>query len=579
MNLPPKGGGVGLKEAARQIKETANIVDVVAEHVNLKRSGRNYIGLCPFHEDRKPSFVVSEERQIFHCFGCGAGGDVIAFYMKFHNLAFGEAVQELARRFGIPLSLEKSEPSSERRTALFELNEKAKRFYEHLLWGAKAGEEARAYLTSRGLSEKTARLFGLGFAPTSFDSLTSHLRLAGADLALAAEAGLLVPREDGSFYDRFRNRLMFPIFDSNHRVAGFGGRILGDGEPKYLNTPETPVYHKGSILYGLAQTKGAIRAAGFGFVVEGYFDLLSLYDKGVKEVVATLGTALTPQQVRLLRGLAAEWYLVFDADEAGLKAALRAAPVFLNANLFPKVVVLPEGEDPDSFVCQAGAGSFYALREQAKDIFDFMLDLLSQRYPATPEGKLALFKELKPAFEALKDQMLLELQLVRVAERLKVSESALRAALKGVAKPVVGRSAPKEARSYSERTLVEFVIHYPEYLSDFLKLGLLRHLRDARLKALVEILSGFKDGCTPADLTLEDLELQALLSEILLSPPPFEEFPPERVAEEIKRWLARQEQKEKLVSLLEAIKEAEASGREEEALRLLRKYQELRCQC
>ncbi len=570
---------MGLKEAARQIKETANIVDVVAEHVNLRRSGRNYIGLCPFHEDRKPSFVVSEERQIFHCFGCGAGGDVIAFYMKFHNLAFGEAVQELARRFGIPLSLEKSEPSSERRTALFELNEKAKRFYEHLLWGAKAGEEARAYLTSRGLSEKTARLFGLGFAPTSFDSLTSHLRLAGADLALAAEAGLLVPREDGSFYDRFRNRLMFPIFDSNHRVAGFGGRILGDGEPKYLNTPETPVYHKGSILYGLAQTKGAIRAAGFGFVVEGYFDLLSLYDKGVKEVVATLGTALTPQQVRLLRGLAAEWYLVFDADEAGLKAALRAAPVFLNANLFPKVVVLPEGEDPDSFVCQAGAGSFYALREQAKDIFDFMLDLLSQRYPATPEGKLALFKELKPAFEALKDQMLLELQLVRVAERLKVSESALRAALKGVAKPVVGRSAPKEARSYSERTLVEFVIHYPEYLSDFLKLGLLRHLRDARLKALVEILSGFKDGCTPADLTLEDLELQALLSEILLSPPPFEEFPPERVAEEIKRWLARQEQKEKLVSLLEAIKEAEASGREEEALRLLRKYQELRCQC
>ena len=570
---------MGLKEAARQIKETANIVDVVAEHVNLRRSGRNYIGLCPFHEDRKPSFVVSEERQIFHCFGCGAGGDVIAFYMKFHNLAFGEAVQELARRFGIPLSLEKSEPSSERRTALFELNEKAKRFYEHLLWGAKAGEEARAYLTSRGLSEKTARLFGLGFAPTSYDSLTSHLRLAGADLALAAEAGLLVPREDGSFYDRFRNRLMFPIFDSNHRVAGFGGRILGDGEPKYLNTPETPVYHKGSILYGLAQTKGAIRAAGFGFVVEGYFDLLSLYDKGVKEVVATLGTALTPQQVRLLRGLAAEWYLVFDADEAGLKAALRAAPVFLNANLFPKVVVLPEGEDPDSFVCQAGAGSFYALREQAKDIFDFMLDLLSQRYPATPEGKLALFKELKPAFEALKDQMLLELQLVRVAERLKVSESALRAALKGVAKPVVGRSAPKEARSYSERTLVEFVIHYPEYLSDFLKLGLLRHLRDARLKALVEILSGFKDGCTPADLTLEDLELQALLSEILLSPPPFEEFPPERVAEEIKRWLARQEQKEKLVSLLEAIKEAEASGREEEALRLLRKYQELRCQC
>ncbi len=566
---------MGLKETARRIKEVANIVDVIAEHVNLKRSGRNYIGLCPFHEDRKPSFTVNEERQIFHCFGCGTGGDVIAFYMKFHHLGFAEAVKELAERFNIPFSSAGEESSSGKREILFELNERAKRFFEHLLWAAKAGAPAREYLGRRMLSEKTARQFGLGFATSSFDSLVSHLRLAGVDLSLAEEAGLLVKREDGSYYDRFRGRLIFPIFDNSGRVAGFGARILEEGEPKYLNTPETPVYHKGSILYGLYQTRAAIRAAGFGFVVEGYFDLLSLYDKGVKEVVATLGTALTPQHVRLLRSLAQEWYLVFDADEAGLKAALRAAPIFLNANLFPKVILLPEGEDPDSFVCRAGASAFYALRDEAKDIFDFMVDLLWRRYPATPQGKLALFKELEPAFEALKDPVLRELELSKVAERLGVSVTALKCALK---REEPKDTSPKPFRSYSARTLVEFLVHYPQFLPELLEHGLLEAVEDARFRALIEAMAAYREEFEPADLTFEDLELQAILSEILLSPPPFEDLAPEKVAAEIKVWLCRRRQKERLNALLSAIKEAEASGREEEALRLLREYQTLRCQ-
>ena len=564
---------MGLKEVARRIKEVANIVDIIGEHVSLKRSGRNYLGLCPFHADKKPSFTVNEERQIFHCFGCGVGGDVIAFYMKFHNLDFAEAVKELARRFDIPLSSSSDGESSERRKALFEINEKAKRFFEHLLWASEVGKAGREYLKQRGLSEKTARLFGLGYAPDSYDSLVSHLRLAGVDLALAEEAGLLVRRKDGSFYDRFRRRLLFPIKDSSGRVAGFGGRIIGEGEPKYLNTPETPVYHKGSILYGFFHTKAAIREAGFGFVVEGYLDLLSLYEAGVRESVATLGTALTPQHARLLRGLGAEWFLVFDADEAGFKAAMRAAPVFFNAGLFPRVILLPEGHDPDSFVREHGPRAFYALKDSAEEIFDFMIRYLTGRFPQNLEGRLALFQELRPVLEAIKDPVLLELKLGQVAERLRISESALRRGIKvSCEKPVCGKKAPS-----SERALVEFVIHFPEYLGDLLEAGLLEVIRDSRLRALLEILKA-SQGVSPADLSLEDLELQSLLSEILLSPPPFEGEPPEKVAAEIKNWLSNRKSQARLESLLEAIKEAEASGREEEALRLLREYQQLRCQ-
>jgi len=565
---------VGLKEVARRIKEVANIVDIIGEHISLRRSGRNYLGLCPFHADKKPSFTVSEERQIFHCFGCGVGGDVITFYMKFHNLDFAEAVKELARRFDIPIS--SSLPDRElsgKREVLFEINEKARRFFEHLLWASEAGKIGREYLNERGLSEKTARLFGLGYAPDSYDSLVSHLRLAGVDLSLAEEAGLLVRREDGSFYDRFRQRLIFPIWDSSGRVAGFGGRVIGPGEPKYLNTPETLVYHKSAILYGFSHTKAAIKEAGFGFVVEGYLDLLSLYESGVKESVATLGTALTSQHVRLLKGLQAEWFLVFDADEAGFKAAMRAAPVFFNAGLFPKVILLPAGHDPDSFVRKYGPRAFYTLKEEAEEVFDFMIRYLAAKFPQSLEGRLALFKELQPVLESIKDPVLFELKLSQVAERLQVSESALRRSLKFSD----GNSGPKRVVPYSERALVEFVVHYPRYLEELWDVGLLEVVKDSRLRALLEILKASRDTL-PADLALEDLELQALLSEILLSSPPFEGEPPEKVAVEIKVWLIRRQRKARLESLLKAIKEAEASGREEEALRLLKEYQQLRCQ-
>ena len=571
---------MSLREAARQIKEAVNIVDLISEYVALKRSGRHYLGLCPFHADRKPSFVVNEERQIFRCFGCGVGGDAIAFYMKFHNLSFADAVRELAQRYDIPISWksegEAAYSSPSEKEILFSLNEKAQRFFSQMLWASKVGEEARTYLQERGLSVETAKTFALGFAPPSYDSLASHLKLSGVDLSLAEKAGLLVRREDGSFYDRFRERLIFPISNSSGRVVGFGGRVIRKGEPKYLNTPETPIYRKSSILYGLAQTRSFIRETGYGFVVEGYLDLLSLYEHGVREVVATLGTALTPQHVRLLKGLTSEWYLVFDADEAGIKAAMRAAPICFNEGLYPRVIVLPQGEDPDSFVRQQGARGFLAFKEKALDIFDFLVETLAKRYPNTLEGKMALLREIQPALVALRDPVLFELQVRRLAEHLGVSELAVKQRLGANKRSVKVLS---ETRSpYWERTILEFLVHNPKYIREFEEIGLGEVFQTDAYRRLYEALLTLDEGLGVVDLTFEDLELQALLSEILLSPPPFEEIAPERVAAEIKAWWLKKRHQKRLEELLEAIKVAEASGQNEEVLRLLKEYQELRCQ-
>ncbi len=574
---------MSLRETAQRIKEIANILDVISEYVALKKVGRNYVGLCPFHSDRKPSFTVSEERQIFHCFGCGAGGDVIGFYMKYHQLSFVEAVKELARRYGIELKEGELSPQEKakaaKREALFRLNEKAQRFFSQMFWAAQSGAPAREYLKNRGLSPETIKTFGLGYAPASYDSLASHLRLAGIDLKLAEEAGLLVAREDGSFYDRFRERVIFPIYDIQGRVAGFGGRIISQGEPKYLNTPETAVYHKGQLLYGLFHTKNFIRSAGFGFVVEGYLDLIALYEAGVREVVATLGTALTPQHVRVMKGLATDWYLVFDADEAGVKAAMRAAPLFLNENLFPKVISLPEGEDPDSFVRKFGPEAFLKEKERALPIFDFLLKTLEHRFSKAPEGRVAIIRELRPVFEALKDPVIFDLYVARLAEATGVSEASIKKALKGGLRVESPQSSFSEAR-YFERTVLEFFLFHPEFFSEFDREAveeIFTHDLYRRLFKEVAYLVETQGAFSLEDLSFEDLELQALVSEIILSPPAFEEISPAKVAEEIKVCLLRRRKRGQLEALLQAIKEAEKEGRLEEAKRLLREYQDLRC--
>ncbi|QJA06259.1 DNA primase [Thermosulfurimonas marina] len=559
---------MSLREAALRLRESINIVDLISEFVALKKRGRNYVGLCPFHSETKPSFTVSEEKQIFYCFGCGAGGDVIGFYMRVNGLSFGEAVRELARRYHLPLpsELRESAESGEHRE-LYRINERAVRFFERML-GAPEGKAAREYLRGRGLSEDLRRTFLLGYAPSDGGALTSHLRLAGVDLALAEKAGVLARREDGTYYDRFRGRLIFPIRDLSGRVVAFGGRIVGEGEPKYLNSPESPIYHKSRVLYGLYEARPFIREKGHGLVVEGYFDLLSLWEHGFRHTVATCGTALTEDHVRLLKRFSRDWYLVFDGDEAGRKAAARAVGLFFSQGLFPRVVFLPEGEDPDSLVRKAPAALSEAL-EQAEEPLSFLVEYLLRIYGRGPEGKAQVVREIREILGRLPDPVLRHEYLRRAARKLDLPEGLL----------LSPRCPQRETLSQERegapwgRLLLQFLLQWPSRAEELAALSPEEFLEDPEKTLYEEVLSALREGISPERLTFVEGILQSLFSELLFSPPL--EASPEEVLAQIRAWILRRRFEAQARDLRRTIRELEARGRHQEVAGLLRAYTEL----
>ncbi|MCK5734206.1 MAG: DNA primase, partial [Candidatus Latescibacteria bacterium] len=368
------------EEVIEDIRAQINIADVVSDYVALKKKGQNYFGLCPFHVEKTPSFSVNVEKQIFHCFGCGAGGNVFTFLRDVEKISFVEAVRLVAQKAGVPLPEERSGTrSGEVSDELYRANELAQKYFQHLLWKDASGEKVRTYLAERDLSEETAKRFGLGVALPNWDGLLK----VGAKRALGGEtlqkAGLVVPRTGGGFYDRFRDRLMFPITNIGGRTVAFGARTLDpEGHPKYLNSPETPIYRKGHILYGLSEAKDAIRKTGQVLIVEGYTDLLRLMQSGIEHVVASSGTAFTPEQAKLLSRYGDRVVLVYDADQAGSAAALRGIDILLAADLDVRVISLPEGHDPDSFVREEGPDRFLNLLQDAQPILDYKLSQLGR---------------------------------------------------------------------------------------------------------------------------------------------------------------------------------------------------------
>jgi DNA primase len=412
-----------------EIKDAASIDEVVGQYVKLTQRGKNLLGLCPFHADTSPSFTVAPEKGIFHCFGCGAGGNVFSFLMQYHRLSFPEAVQELARRYGIPLNLKELGPQgaqqAKKRTAAYELNAAAAAFYAATL-ASSEGKPGRDYLAKRGLTPEISRAFQLGYAVDKWDALRRHLQNRGISLELAQDVGLLMPRERGGYYDRFRHRIIFPIFDRQSRVIAFGGRIIGEGEPKYLNSPESLLYSKGRTLYGLPQAAEALRATGVALVVEGYLDLMALQVHGIGNVLATLGTALTRDQVRLLKSLAAKVVLVYDGDAAGAQAMKRAFPLFAQENLAVRALPLPAGLDPDSYAQAHGVELFRSAWESAQPWFNFLLNDLVAAHGLDIEGRVRISAELRPYVQACTDPVEKSLCLKVASERLGVSETDLR---------------------------------------------------------------------------------------------------------------------------------------------------------
>ncbi|MBQ7737534.1 MAG: DNA primase [Oscillospiraceae bacterium] len=407
-----------------ELTERNDIVDVVSQYVRLtKRTGANLFGLCPFHSEKTPSFSVNRDRQIYHCFGCGKGGGVINFIMEVENLDFPDAVAFLARRANMPMPEEAEGEDTSRRKRLLELNKEAARFFYAQLV-APTGRPAQEYVNRRQISPAMVRAFGLGYAPDSWSALTDAMRQKGYSDQDLFDAGLMKHGRNGGGYDAFRNRLMFPVIDVRGSVIGFSGRILGDGEPKYLNSPETPVFSKSHNLFALNLAKKS--KSGYIILTEGNIDVVSLHQAGFDSAVASLGTSLTAEQARLISRYVSEVVLCYDSDEAGRKAAQRGISILQKLDLKVRVLQVPGAKDPDEFIKKNGADAFRNLLEASEGQVEYRLKLIEEQHPPlTDEGKVDYFKAAAALLSALPSQVEREVYSARVAEKAAVSRQAV----------------------------------------------------------------------------------------------------------------------------------------------------------
>ncbi len=495
-----------------EIQNSVDIVDIISEMVLLKQTGRNFSGLCPFHSEKAPSFSVSREKQIFYCFGCGSGGNVFSFLMKHEGISFVEAVRKLARRAGIEIPDQDMSPEMKKRINLKEqlygINKDALVFFQKCLLGA-SGQRAVQYLKSRGFKKEVIDFFQIGFAPDGWDNLVQHFSKKKVPLNAVEKAGLIVARPSGKgFYDRFRKRVIFPIFNTRNQVVGFGGRVMDDSLPKYLNTPETPIFNKSQNLYGLCQTRGACREASAAFVVEGYFDLIALYQHGIKNVTATLGTSLTLDHVRILRGFAKKAILVFDSDEAGNKAAVRSIPLFRQENVDARVMVLPKGDDPDSFVFRLGGQAFQEAADRALGIIPFLIESVVAKHGLSPEGKLAVISELKGPLSTINDPVARSVYVKELSEKIDVDQNAVlemirKESFRGkkctmYSKGGLSQSCDKNqvneekvsekmvvgAAGRAERKIISMMLQCPEMLPEIVSHDVLEWFEDENLRSI-----------------------------------------------------------------------------------------------
>lgn len=457
------------QETIDRIREQTDIVELIAGYLPLKKVGRNYRGLCPFHAERSPSFYVNPERQSYHCFGCGVGGTAISFVMAHEKLDFPEAVKHLGRRLGIAVEPEQGGGQNQ---ALYDACEAAAGFFEAQL--AKT-PRAKSYLERRGLSGDTARRFRLGFAPGG-TLLRSLARSRGLSEEVLLRAGLVAQRE-GSLVDYFFDRLMFPVFSVSGRVVGFSGRVLDDREPKYLNSPDTAVFHKGELLYGLFQAKAYIRAET-PLLVEGNFDLLSLVDCGVNNVVAGLGTALTPAQALLLRRFNSSVVLCYDGDEAGRKACRRALETIISAGIDPQVALLPAGTDPDAFVREKGRAGLDVLLASRRDFVDVTVE--GRRLSTISEQRQVL-GEVVALLNRVSDEATRELYANKIAARFRVDKDRL------LRRPTRARETPGTAARILEEKLVAAAAQNAELAGIAAELSMSEVVADPGLRAVAQL--------------------------------------------------------------------------------------------
>ncbi len=574
------------EEAVEEIRRRTDLAGVVGRFVKLKRSGRNFTGLCPFHAEKTPSFTVSPAKGFFHCFGCKASGDVFTFLMKMEGKTFPEVLEELAAAAGVELPRGGAQPQQRgQRTRLLEINEKAAAFYENLLWNSAEAQPARRLLEGRALAPETSRRFRLGYAPAGWNNLSDCLANAGVALSDAVELGLVIEGSRGP-YDMFRQRLVFPIQDIQGRVLGFGARRLDDAEqgPKYINSRQGPLYDKSEVFYGLAQAREAIRRQETAVLVEGYFDVIGPHAAGVQNVIATCGTALTERHAAVLRRLAEQVICVFDGDTAGWSATEKSARLLLQADISPRAAALPAGEDPDSFVRHRGGEAFSALLKTARPSLEVLADHLLESGDDA-ESRRRAARRLVPLLAECRDPIRQGVLKKWLSDRLALDEEALGRALRQETKEARGevpRASPPPASQAAGGSaadpnpagleqLLGWSLLAPRLASSLREDDLLGQLAPGPARKLLEILIEKGDRSQPAGLLadIEDADLRRRLGEMLLKN---EALSPEQVEME---W--RRSRMQVRVGLLRArrqeityrISRAEKEGRNQDTNRLI----------
>lgn len=583
--------GVNSGDKITEIKSRVDIVELISEYVALKKAGRNFLGLCPFHNEKTPSFTVNRERQMFYCFGCGERGDIFAFLMRLNNTTFPETLKLLADKAGVVLPT--SSLSGDRKNQLnareqiIRINQIAATYFTDNLF-SQSGKGALGYLNERGLKESTLKIFGLGYALDGWRNLRNHLERKKLPLKMAAEAGLIITKEDRPdvLYDRFRNRVMFPVKDVEGRIIAFGGRILGSGEPKYLNSPESAAYIKGRQLYGLHQAKEAIRQSGYVILVEGYFDLIVLWNAGIQNAVATLGTALTKDHITLIKRYADKVAITFDADEAGKKALARSVEMFIPAHIDARAIVLPEGLDPDDFVRRYGGDALKMIVEGAPSIVDYYIEnIIGGGNSFEERGEAAV--RAATFVTGIEDVIDRNLLIKRVSEKLGIDQDILKNEVhRRIHAKAGGKIQPsgktKEEKAGLELNLIHLMLECPEVIPAVISSKVMEYFLNRDLKSAgqawidyTSIKTANPDDAVSFVSGLEKPDIEQALLKLLVKESPFQKEHLNSFTSDAIRQIKRRWYKEQYKNITERMSNAQTSGDQTLVPELLREKERL----
>ncbi|MFA5275815.1 MAG: DNA primase [Candidatus Omnitrophota bacterium] len=570
------------------ILSRVDLVELVSSYIPLKKTGKNFKACCPFHHEKTPSFVVSADRQIYHCFGCGESGNAFRFLMRYERMEFPEAVEVLAGRTGVvlPEISRQDDKASEFITQLYKVNELAVAFYENNLNSAE-GLKVREYLLKRGIKPQFIKEMRLGYARESWDALINHLRAQGFSLALLDKAGLIVAKDSGGYYDRFRNRLIIPIFDIKGRPLAFGARVLDNSLPKYINSPETPLYTKGRHLFGLNLAKEAIRQTDKAIIVEGYLDCIIPHQEGLKNIVASQGTALTLEQCRLLKRHTNNIVVVYDPDKAGELAALRSLDIFIEEEMEVRVVSLPQGYDPDLFVRKDGIEALNKLIVSAQDLFDYKLKILKSHFNCKDiSGKTKISKAMLETLNKIKNAVLKSEYLKKLAQELDISEDAVitesnkaKPDKRNMTSPLKPDNKLPNANP-AEMLLIKLMLEETELINHIKDHLCPEDFQNEKIAKIVSIMfelvsEGKKIGPNTLINHLPQEDVSRLICESIFLPLQLNDGNKEKVMDDCIRRLKSDKVKFKRLKLQEEIRIAQDAGNEQRLDNLIKEFQVL----